>query len=349
MILPASGPTDSPKTTSIGARANRWAFARTALAVAMICCAALLIGEMLIEWHSSARLAVDLKLTSAQRLIDGETLYPTRGRAAGGYPYPPLWAFLVTPLLLLPAVAAEYCAAILCVALMLAALWIVGTRDPVCYAIALWSVSVVALARLCNASALVAPLIAVGYRWNSAPTGIAVALKLYAWPLLLWGGITRGRRDLLVGIGAAAAAIFVPWAAIGFDGVTRYVSVARDITEATQGSTYALPLPLSITITALALAGMWIRRRDPASSFAFGVLAMLAATPVLWDFYFSAIFVPLALQRPRASVAWFVPLAMWWAPGALHLASMFLLLAWLGIGAPTPSWSGHQMFRTRPR
>ena len=212
------------------------------------------------------QLAVDLKLTSAQRLVHGETLYPTEGRAAGGYPYPPLWAFLVTPLLLLPAAAAEYSAAVICVVLMLAALWIVGTRDPACYAIALWSVSVVALARMCNASALVAPLIALGYRWNSAPTGIAVALKLYAWPLLLWGGITRGRRDLVIGIGAAAAAIFVPWAAIGFDGVTHYVSVARGITEATQGSTYALPLPLSITITALALAGMWVRRRDPAGS-----------------------------------------------------------------------------------
>ena len=317
--------------------------------MAMICLAALLIGVMLVEWQSSARLAVDLKLTSAQRLVHGESLYPTQGRAAGGYPYPPLWAFLVTPLLLLPVAAAEYSAAVVCVVLMLAALWIVGTRDPACYAVALWSVSVVALARTCNASALVAPLIALGYRWNSAPTGIAVALKLYAWPLLLWGGITRGRRDLAIGIGAAAAAIFVPWAAIGFDGVTRYVSVARDITEATQGSTYALPLPLSITITALALAGMWIRRHFPSSSFAFGVLAMLSATPVLWDFYFSAVFVPLALQRPRASVAWLVPIAMWWAPDALHVASMFLLLAWLGMGAPTPPWSGRQMLSTSPR
>jgi hypothetical protein len=343
----ASAATDRPGPTR--ARANLSAFARTALAVAAIGLAALLIGDMLVEWHSSARLAVDLKLTSAQRLVDGETLYPTEGRAAGGYPYTPLWAFLVTPLLLLPAAAAEYSAAILCIVLLLAALWIIGTRDPVCYAIVLWSVSVVALARLSNASALVAPLIALGYRWNSAPTGIAVALKLYAWPLLLWGGITRGKRDLMIGLGAAAAAIFVPWAAIGFDGLTRYLSVARDITEATRGSTFALPPALSMTVTALALAAMWIRRRHPASSFAFGVFAMLAATPVLWDFYFSAIFVPLALQRPRASVAWLVPLAMWWAPGALHVASMLLLLAWLGIGAPTPSWSGRQMLRTWPR
>jgi hypothetical protein len=301
----------------------------------MICLAVLVIGVMLVEWHSSARLAVDLKLTSAHRLVHGETLYPTEGRAAGGYPYPPLWAFLVTPLLLVPGAVAEYSAAIICVVLMLAALWIVGARDPVCYAIALWSVSVVALARMCNASALVAPLIALGYRWNSAPTGIAVGLKLYAWPLILWGGITRGRRDLAIGIGAAAAAIFIPWAAIGFDGLTRYVSVTQDITDATQGWTYALRPSLGIPITALAVAGMWIRRSRPASSFAFGVLAMLAATPVLWDFYFSAVFVPLALQRPRASVAWLVPLAMWWAPAPIHVASMLLLLAWLGIGAPT--------------
>jgi hypothetical protein len=319
------------------------------LAVVMICLAALLIGLMLAEWHSSARLAVDLKLTSAQRLVHGETLYPTEGRAAGGYPYPPLWAFLVTPLLLLPAAAAEYSAAVICVVLMLAALWIVGTRDPACYAIALWSVSVVALARMCNASALVAPLIALGYRWNSAPTGIAVALKFYAWPLLVWGGITRGKRDLAIGIGAAATAILVPWAAIGFDGLTRYLSVARDITEATQGSTYALGPSLSIPITAVAVAGMWIRRRQPTSSFAFGVLAMLAATPVLWDFYFSAVFVPLALQRPRASLAWLVPLAMWWAPGPVHVASMLLLLGWLGVGAPTVSWSRQKSLIARAR
>ena len=54
--------------------------------------------------------------------------------------------------------------------------------------------------------------------------------------------------------------------------------------------TFALPTSVSIIVTAVALAAMYLRRDDRVGSFSFAVLAMLASTPVLWDFYFAAVF-----------------------------------------------------------
>ena len=57
-----------------------------------------------------------------------------------------------------------------------------------------------------NPSAFVALLLALTYRYNSAPAGIAIALKLYLWPVLLWSGLGRGWRDLMIGVMCALAA-----------------------------------------------------------------------------------------------------------------------------------------------
>ena len=90
-----------------------------------------------------------------------------------------------------------------------------------------------------NASAFVTLLLALGYRFNGAPLGLAVALKLYAWPLILWSALRRGLRDRRSAVAVGLAALFLPWAAIGFDGIDRYVSVSRTITS--DLPTFALP------------------------------------------------------------------------------------------------------------
>ena len=100
------------------------------------------------------------------------------------------------------------------------------------------------------------------------------------------------------------AVVFIPWAAIGFDGIDRYVRVTRTITS--DLPTFALPTSVSIIVTAVALAAMYLRRDDRVGFFSFAVLAMLASTPVLWDFYFAAVLLPLALRRPRFSIVWLV-------------------------------------------
>ena len=185
-----------------------------------------------------------------------------------------------------------------------------------------------------NISAFVTLLLALGYRYGSAPVGLAVALKLYAWPVLLWSAMQRGARDLMLGVGVVVAAVIAPWAAIGFDGIDRYLSVARDVT--TVRPTYALPTAIAVVVAALALAAMWLRRQDPVGSFSFAILAMLAAAPVLWGFYLSAVLLPLALRRPRFSPAWLVPFLAVVVQDHGYVYVFLGLLVWCGVGAPSP-------------
>ena len=301
------------------------------LGVVALVAAGVLLVVKVADFESTGWLALDFKLGAAQRLVDGETLYPPG--TSGEYPYPPLWAMLASPLLLLPTLVAQYTACALCAAAFVAALWVIGVRDPFCFAAAIVSGPVVSVSQVGNVSAFVALLLALGYRYNGAPVGLAVALKLYAWPLVLWSAMRRGLRDLALGLTVAAAAVFVPWAAIGFDGIERFVSVVRDVTA--DQPTYALPTGVGIAVTALALAAMWARRADAVGSFSFAVLAMLAASPVLWGFYFSAVFLPLALRRPRFSAAWLLPLLAVLIEGTEYRLVFFALLVWCGLGAPT--------------
>ena len=62
---------------------------------------------------------------------------------------------------------------------------------------------------------------------------------------------------------------------------------------------------------------------------------MLAATPVLWGFYFTAALLPLALRRPRLSVAWVIPFLAAFVGGYTYTCIFLGLLVWCGIGAPS--------------
>jgi len=311
------------------------AAAQKIVPIALLGAAAAYMVARLIQADHLGLLALDYKLAAAQRLVDGHTLYPTSGVGFGDYPYPPIWAMVTTPLLVLPHLAAQYAAGILCTLAVLAALWVVGLRDPWCYAIALFSAPLTLVATVGNPTAFITLLVALSYRFGSAPAGIAVAVKLYPWPMLLWGLLTRGRRDLAVGVLVMLAAVLVPWALIGFDGIEHYLTVSRTITDQARQDSGVLSPPVQVALTTVALAGMWARRDRPADSFAFATLAMLTASPVLWGFYLVTALVPLAIQRPRVSPMWLVPLAFWGFGYYGRLALTFALLAWCGLGAPT--------------
>ena len=95
------------------------------------------------------------------------------------------------------------------------------------------------------------------------------------------------------------------------------------------------PLGVGIGVATAALIAMWFRRRDSVGSFSFAILAMLAATPVLWGFYFTAVLLPLALRRPRLSVAWVIPFLAAFVGGYTYTCIFLGLLVWCGIGAPS--------------
>jgi hypothetical protein len=242
---------------------------------------------------------------------------------------------IAAPFTAIPSDADQYAAAVFCLAAILAALWVIGLRDPYCYALVVFCKPVIFAAQLANATAIVLLLSALTYRYGAKASGIAVAIKPYAWPMLLWSSTQRGWRDLRAGLIVAAAALLVPWALIGFDGITRYPRVVNDITETWQGVSLALPAAAAIPITLAALTCMWLRRRDPIGSFSFATAAMLAATPIFWELYLIALLLPIALRSPRIGPLWIVPIALWWLHGTTELVVAFATLAWCGLNVTT--------------
>jgi hypothetical protein len=304
--------------------------------------------HLLYAADGSGELAFDFRdsyVPAAHALVHGHTIY------GFGYTYPPLLAELVAPLLLLPAHAALWAASLLCFAAYVASLRIVGVRDPLVIFVAAMAPSLLLGAQVANGTALMCVLTALAWRYGAIAGGASIAVKLVAWPLVPWFWFTRGIRAALSSVAAAAAFVLVPWALIGFDGIEHYWGLARDNATSQSGLTYAIStsgLPggrmLAAALTVIALAGCWWQRSHHARSFAFAIAAALAATPVLWGFYFTLAMLALAVQRPRLSASWFVFLLLWITPGTgmptewwskvFGLTLVFSLLTWLGLGAP---------------
>jgi hypothetical protein len=269
------------------------------------------------------------------------------------YPYPPLTAELLTPLLLLPGRAAGIVGGLVCLMAILGALLIVGVRDLRCLALAALSAPVAFAVQNGNMSALITLFAALAWRYRHwGPVGVAVALKLFVWPLVLWLAFVRGTRAALTAMVVAAGLTLASWAVIGFDGLLSYPTTLRRLREHVGDETYslwALPLPgsvlLAIGITFVCVVGCWraVRSRDEEAAFTLALAASLAATPIVWSHYFPLLLLALAIRRPTLTPAWFIPLSLWLLPGTNEPAELHRvvatavvggLFAWLALGAP---------------
>ena len=70
--------------------------------------------------------------------------------------------------------------------------------------------------------------------------GLALAAKLFLWPLVAWLIGTRRYRAAGAAVGIGVAALLLPWAVIGFSGLTSYpdlLRVAEDVYAAHSFST----------------------------------------------------------------------------------------------------------------
>ena len=283
----------------------------------------------------------------------------------------------------------------LSLAAIAAALWLLGTRDWRCYALA----AVYPITRSAVDLGTIGPFlllaVAVVWRWRDrvaragAAVGAAVALKLFLWPLAVWLALTRRYRAALAAVVFAALFVLVPWAALGFDGLTGYPGLLRHLAADEATSSYSLValgvrvhLPESVAtvfslLAAAALLGAALRvardeRRDPrerdVATLTLVLAAALAASPIVWVHYLILVVVPLALARPRLSLLWFLPLAYYplgesaWPAGdagKLGLAFVVTLTLLLAVVRPplpkrfSASWprlrSGWSELRARPR
>jgi hypothetical protein len=146
----------------------------------------------------------------------------------------------------------------------------------------------------------------------------------------VWLAVTRRIRMGVAGIAFALGLAVLPWAAIGFAGISDYPGLLRRLSdyEAAQSfsvfaigvrahlaETVAAGLSLVIAVALLAAAYRIVgdQRRTPrnrdASALALSLGAALAASPIVWLHYFLLLLVPLALTWPRLSTFWFVPFA----------------------------------------
>jgi Glycosyltransferase family 87 len=265
-----------------------------------------------------------------------------------GYVYPPLLAWLLVPLTFFSVPVAVSLWALLSILFVIAALWTLEVRDWRCYPVALlWPFSRSAI-EFGAIEGLLVLAVALSWRHRDTPVraslagGFSIALKLYVWPLALWHGLSGRARTALLTCAATVVFVLVPWAFIGFQGLTSYPHLLRDAADQ-QGnswslvalfegldfaSTFAETLSFAVGACLLFLAFRATRARGDIQqvrdrrSFTLALAAGLAVTPVVWNHYLLLLIVPVALARPRLSGLWLLPLA----------ANCFYLFDWYGPG-----------------
>jgi hypothetical protein len=278
-------------------------------------------------------------LPAAHAVVHGASPYSLVGSAAVkegiAYLYPPLGAYLLAPLTILPPLAAEALATVLVAATVPAALLVLGVRDWRCHAVAFMWMPIIAGIESANLTLPMVLGLALVWRYRDRQvgaaflTGLLVALKLFFWPLLVWLLATRRYRSASLGAAAAAAFVFLPWAGIGFAGVRGYphllsyvarregpdsYSIAALIHFVVPSWNVAIALELALGLLVLLLVVAAGRRGRERDAFGLAILGLLMLTPLLEIHYLAALMVVVALYRRRLSVAWFVPLLMWGAP-----------------------------------
>ena len=273
----------------------------------------------------------------AVAIREGDSPYPRpiESEVQIGNPalYPPLLMLLVAPFTVLPWwLGLTLWIGVLGAGLALA-LWALGVRDLRCYALAFISAPVFGDLVTGNATLLLVPLVALAWRWRErwlrcgVATGLAISSKFLVWPLLFWLVGTRRYRAAGAALAATAIALLVPWAVIGFDGLTAYPDLLRIASEiygvrsysvSTMasalgvGADLALRLAFAVGLAIAVLALVVGRRGLDEASVALAVLASILGSPIVWEYNYALLFVPIAILRPRFSPLWVVPLLVYW-------------------------------------
>ncbi len=267
-------------------------------------------------------LAYDFKqafLPAAEALLDGRSPYPELG-------YPPLVAFLSVPFVLAP--ATEILVTVAVAACVPASLWLLGVRDWRCYVAAFLWISVFNAVQTANVTLPILLAASVCWRWRdrtavtSVAGGLAVAVKIIAWPLAFWLAFTRRLRAAAGVLVVAVVVTMGLWATLGFSGLVGYPRGLDRLEGAQSDRGYTLQALMddagvaevfgslsAVGCLLLALLGvaLYARRGDDARSFACAAVAVIVASPIIWLHSYTLLLAPVALLRPRLSAVWFLP------------------------------------------
>jgi hypothetical protein len=236
-------------------------------------------------------------------------------------------AVLAIPLTALPVGAASAVWVAILLLLLGLALWLMEVRDWRVYGlVAFWPATIAAL-QSGNLSIVLTLLAAAAWRTRDreyAPgvaIGVAVALKLVLWPLAFWLLAVRKFRAAAVAAAISVASVLL---VLPFTSIRDYVKLLHNLGDTFGPHSYNLVGLLvqtdtagvhtaeivSYLVGATVLAIAVVRR-----SFPIAVAASLLLSPIVWVHYFVLLAVPLAAAWRRLSLAWFVPLVLWFCPG----------------------------------
>ena len=293
---------------------------------------------------------------AARSVLHGSSPYPAADPAVLGhndqFVYPPITAFLLAPVAVLPHEAGRVLILLLALACVPVALRLLGVRDWRCYGLALLTAPVldtVSLGALSSALLLGA---AAAWRYRdrrdvAAPvTALIAVAKLFLWPLFVWLLATRRFRTAIAAGAIGLVLLGGGWAVIGFGGLSGYPHLLRVLSKVEAVQSYSLvgllhmggssAMLLTSMLAVAVVAAVVLAARGPNGdrrSFAVAVAGALLATPVLWLHYLVLLFVPIALARPRLSALWFAPLAFWVTPIAHSNGSLWRTCFVLAVAA----------------
>lgn len=279
---------------------------------------------------------------AAENVLEGISPYVEVTDPRTAYVYTPLLAFLVTPFTVLPLGVAEVVAALLLLACFVATPYVVGVRDwRVVGALLLWPPFVSGL-QTANVTFLLCLLCAFAWRWRDRSVlpgiaiGMAVALKMFLWPLAVWLLVTRRLASFAMATLVAVIAVLL---VLPFETLGVFVSMLREHGELFDGESYTVYAFLAglgvpdVTARAVWLGvgfGILVFGRR---SFTLCVAAALVLSPIVWLHYFALLVVPLAVAAAPLWV-WLLPLLLWVVPGMANGDSWQQALV-LGVTAVT--------------
>jgi hypothetical protein len=275
-------------------------------------------------------------LPAAHAVLHGASpFHPDAIGAREPFLYPPLFAYLLTPLTLLPPLVAEVLGTLVVAAAVPATLFVLGVRDRRCYAIVfLWWPTIVAI----QSANITLPLVfgtALVWRYRDRRLvaaligGLVIALKPFFWPILLWFVATRRYRTAAIAAASSAGLVLLPWAGIGFAGLRGYPHLLSRVSafEGPGGYSIAALLHAMLSWTSATMVETVIgaallvvvfvagRRGRDRDAFALSLVATLVLSPLVEMHYLLLLLVIVALYRRTFGLAWILPLLIWGAPG----------------------------------
>lgn len=327
-----------------------------ALVIALISLCVIAAVSTLAVAHGTSTIGFDFRGNEwepARAVLHGHNPYHLVTRAylvahSNAFLLPPLVALLATPLAVLPFAYAFGIWTAASLFAYLAALLVVGLRDWRCYALACLSLPFVANIELGQLSAFLALGYALAWRYRDRRylpgliVAVMIALKLLAWPLLLWLAFTRRPRAAVVGVVTAPVLVAVSWAVIGFQGLRGFAHALAVDAGAFETRTHSVTAvvktiglsrqtgeltTIAVCFGLLALALVAAMRRDDIAAFAAATGAGIYGSPLVHPHYLLPVVIALAIARPRPTWEWLALTILWFSPREPVLATWRLDVA----------------------